>query len=112
MNFAMKSVLIVWTLCMTIFTVVAAHAQQASVYVDGEVVEVYSKPNMIVVDDILSGNQAEVYGIRYPYLEKYNIVLEEGINVYIEAFEYECKDGSINLMAESVKVGNVTVDLR
>ena len=64
-------------------------------------------PYKIVVDDI------EVSGVRPNYLcNQYNICLEEGNSVTIDYYEFECSNGDIKLMAYSITVGDVTVDLR
>lgn len=82
-----------------------------TITVEGTVSQISTDPNMVVIDD--DGVSTEVYGIRLSYLaNQYNIVIEEGTSVSIEAYEYLCSDGTIKLMAASITVNDVTVQLR
>ena len=105
MSDAMKKVLVVLAVVMCFITVQNAFAE--TVEVSGVITEISTRPNMVSVDG------TEVYGIKYNYLcNQYNICLEEGDIVTITAYEYTCSDGSIKLMATSITVGDVTVQLR
>jgi hypothetical protein len=75
--------------------------------------------NMIVVnDDTGETTSYEVYGMRIKWLEKqYDIVLEDLMNnkmeVTIDAYPVECTDGTIKLMACRITVfDGDTADLR
>ena len=82
-----------------------------TVTVAGTVAEISNKPNKLVIDD--SGVLTEVNGIRFNYLEnRYNIVIEEGTYVSVEAYEYVCPKGITKLIAYSITVNDVTVKLR
>ncbi len=82
-----------------------------TITVAGTVSQISTDPNMVVIDD--DGVLTEVYGIRLNYLaNQYNIFIEEGTAISVDAYEYLCSDGTIKLMASSITVNDVTVQLR
>ncbi len=79
---------------------------------EGTIEKISTKPNMIVVDDVVSG-LLEVFGVKFNCLDnQYNIDLYKDDEVSIGVYEFECSDGTTKLMAYEVTVGNVTVRLR
>ena len=78
--------------------------------ISGTVSEISTFPNMIAIDE--GDTITEVYGIRFGYLERqYNIVIQIGTEVTVEAFENVCYDGTVRLKATSITVGDATIDL-
>ena len=103
MKKSVKSLLVALVIVMSLFTVQSAIAETVS----GVVESIDTKPNVVVVDG------TAVNGIKLNYLcNQYNICLEEGESVSIDCYEYICSDGTVKLMATSITVGNVTVQLR
>ena len=75
--------------------------------VTGVITAITLKPNVVDI------NGTDVYGVKFNYLcNQYNICLAEGESVSIVTYEYTCSDGTIKLMAASITVGDVTVQLR
>jgi hypothetical protein len=78
--------------------------------VSGTVDEITTDPNMVAIYD--DGVVTEVYGIKFSYLEnKYNIVIETGMDISVEVYENLCYDGTIRLKATSITVGDATIEL-
>lgn len=74
---------------------------------DGAIEKITTRPNTILVDGTV------IYGVKINYLfNQYNIDLEEGMTVSVEADEFVCSDGTIKNMATAITVGDVTVQLR
>ena len=97
-------ILVIVTLVLSVFIAQNAFAETIS----GVITEISAHPNTIVLD-----NEVAVYGIRIDYLaNQYNIFLEEGSTVTVEVYEFECRDGSIKLMASAITVGDATITLR
>ena len=96
-------IFIIITLILTVVAVQNAVAETIS----GQIAAISTRPNTITIDD------TELNGIKFNYLEnKYNIVLEIGDEVSVEAYEQTCQDGSIVLMAYAITVGDATITLR
>ena len=97
-------ILVIVTLVLSVFIAQNAFAETIS----GVITEISAHPNTIVLD-----NGITVYGIKINYLaNQYNIFLEEGMDVEVEADEFYCQDGSIKLMASVITVGDATIELR
>lgn len=87
-------------------TVVQAPLATEITTVSGVIEEISNRPNMVVVDG------TEVYGIAFNKIEAYNIFLEEGDTVSIDAYEYTCRTGAVILKATSISVGDISIVLR
>lgn len=74
--------------------------------VSGVIEQMSTSPNVVVVDG------TEVYGIAYNKIESYNIYLEEGDPVSIDAYEFTCSTGAVILKAASITIDDVTIVLR
>lgn len=91
---------------------VAVHTAGAET-VEGMIKDISYRPNKVTVEHDGTNEIIIVSGVRLNYLcNQYTICLEIGEMVLFETYEYECKDGSINLMATSITVGDATVKLR
>lgn len=91
-----------------VFSGVASAADTFTV--SGTVSEITTDPNIVEIDD--GGVITEVYGIKFGYLErKYNIVIEPGMDVSVDVYEYLCYDGTIRLKATRITVGDATIEL-
>lgn len=78
--------------------------------ISGTVSDITTFPNMIAIDE--GDTVTEVYGIKFGYLERqYNIEIQIGTEVTVEAFETVCYDGTVRLKATSITVGDATIDL-
>ncbi len=78
--------------------------------VEGNIVAISVKPNIVTVEDIVTSTPTDVYGVKFNYLEsQYNIELNAGDYVSFEASTFPCKDGDEVLKASSITVGDVTV---
>jgi hypothetical protein len=64
------------------------------------------RPNTVVIDG------TEVYGIAFNKIESYDIFLEEGDMVSIDAYEFTCSTGEVILKAASITIDDVTIALR
>ena len=73
--------------------------------VNGTIQSISERPNMLVVDGI------EVYGISFNRIESYNIFLDEGDIVSIEAYEFICSTGEVILRAATINVDDTTIAL-
>ena len=97
-------ILVIVTLVLSVFLAQNAFAETIS----GVITEISTHPNTIILD-----NEVAVYGIKIDYLaNQYNIFLEEGVSVTVEADEFDCRDGSTKLMASEITVGDATITLR
>lgn len=74
--------------------------------VSGVVEQISYSPNMVVVDGM------EVYGISYNKIESYNVELNEGDTVSIDAYEFTCSTGAVILKAATITIEDVTIALR
>ena len=74
--------------------------------VSGTIQSISERPNMVVVDG------TEVYGISFNKIEAYNIFLEEGDMVSIDAYEFACSSGAVVLKAASITIDDITIALR
>lgn len=100
-----KKVLLIVVVALCFLAVQGVNAD--TVEVSGVITEITLKPNVVTIDG------TEVYGVKFNYLcNQYNICLEEGETVSVVTYEYTCSDGTIKLMAASITVGDVTVQLR
>lgn len=98
-----KSLLASLAIVVSLMSVQGVSAETVS----GAIDSISTKPNIVVVDG------AAVNGVKLSYLcNQFNICLEEGLVVSIDCYEYLCSDGSIKLMATSITVGDITVQLR
>lgn len=104
-----KSLSCAYALFICFFSISAAFA--ADTYtISGTVSQMTAYPNMIAIDE--SGTITEVYGIKFDYLERqYNIVIQIGTEVTVEAIENVCYDGTVRLKATRITVGDATIDL-
>lgn len=94
-------------LAIALCFIVVQNASAETVIVAGEITEIATSPNVVLVDGIA------VNGVRLKYLcNQYEICLEEGDTVSFETYEYTCKDGTTILKATSITVGDVKVVLR
>jgi len=110
MKRSMKGFFVIMAIVMCLVAVQSVRAA-VTFTVEGTIEEISTRPNMIVIND--GGDVLiEVFGVRFNYLAKYNIVLEIGDYVSIDVYEYLCCDGTTKLKAYSVTVGDVTVVLR
>ena len=99
----LKKVCVLLVIAITFVAVQPAGAET----VEGIISAISTSPNVVTVDD------TDVFGIKLNYLcNQYNICELKGEMVSIEVYQYECKDGTINLMATSIKVGDATITLR
>ena len=73
--------------------------------VNGTIQSISERPNMLVVDGI------EVYGIAFNRIESYNIFLDEGDIVSIEAYEFTCSTGEVILRAANINIDDTTIAL-
>lgn len=87
------------------------NALAADVYtISGTVSDITTFPNMIAIDE--GDTVTEVYGIKFGYLERqYNIVIQIGTEITVEAYENVCYDGTVRLKATTITVGDATIDL-
>lgn len=103
-----RSLFWVFVVFTCVFSINSAFA--ADTYtISGTVSEIGTFPNMIAIDegDVIT----EIYGIRFNYLERrYDIVIEVGTEVTVEAYEKVCYDGTTRLKATSITVGDATID--
>lgn len=105
MKNSIRTMFVVLAIVMSLITVQDVLAD--SVTVTGTIDEISTRPNEIVV------NGAKIFGVRLNYLAtQYGIVLETGIAVSVDVYEYECADGTIKLMACKITVDDVTVAVR
>lgn len=110
----MKSIKIKGLLCfLAIFfcvTSLSTAFAAETVTISGTITDMSTYPNMIAIDD--GGVITEVYGIRLGYLARqYNVVIETGMAVSVEAYENLCYDGTIRLKATSITVDDLTIDI-
>jgi len=104
MKSSIKGLVVILAIVMSLVAVQSVCAET----VEGTITSIQERPNIIEVD-----NKTEVYGVRFNYLcNQYNICLEEGDQVEIEYYEYECSDGSIILKACKITVGEAEITLR
>lgn len=104
-----KSLICVFVVFACLFSVSNAFAEDTYT-ISGTVTEITTFPNMIAIDD--GDAVTEVYGIRFGYLEnQYNIVIEVGTEVTVEAYENLCYDGTVRLKATSITVDDATIDV-
>jgi len=90
-------------LVMSVIVVPSAFADTITGVID----EITTKPNTITVDETVFN------GIKINYLSnQYNILLQEGDEVTLDYYEFECSDGTIKNMVTDITVGDVTVHLR
>ena len=81
-----------------------------TVLVEGTVLEISTRPNMVLVD--AAEGPTAVYGIPFNYLGKqYDMVIEEGTYVSIEAVEKVHAQFGTALVAQTITVDGVTVPL-
>lgn len=79
--------------------------------VEGPVVEIGTRPNKLVID--ANGELTDVYGVRLDYLKnQYNIDIEVGTYVSIEAYVVNTPRFGTKLVAYQITVDDVTVQLR
>ncbi len=105
-----KGLLIMAATVMSFISVQSVCAETVA----GTISEISStKPIIVTVADEMSGELIDVYGVRIKYLDRqYNIELNEEDYVSIEAELVECRTGDEVLKAQSIEVGDVTVQLR
>lgn len=106
MKTSIKGLFVIMAVVMSFVAVQSVCAETSTV--TGMIDEISTRPNMIVVDG------TEVCGVRINYLaNQYNIVLDEGIYVSVDVYEYECpRYDTTKLIAYRITVDNVTVQLR
>lgn len=104
-KYSTKGVFLIMAVLLSLVVVQSPSAAEI-ITVDGTIESISYKPNMVVVDG------TEVYGVRFNFLEKYNIFLDEGDSVSFEVYEYICASGEVRYKAISITVGDVTVNLR
>ena len=73
--------------------------------VSGTIQSISQSPNIVVVDG------TEVYGIAFNKIESYNIFLDEGDIVSIEAYEFTCSTGEVILRAANITIDDITIAL-
>ena len=106
MKRSLKSLAVIAATAMSFVAVQNVAAETVS----GSIEEITTRPNVVTVYDELTGEFTDVYGVRINYLaNQYNIELEEGDLVSIEASEFLCSDGTTKLKASSVTIDDVTV---
>lgn len=104
-----KRVLLICAVIISVLTAGSVFAADTFT-VTGTVNQITSNPNMIVIND--GGVLTEIYGIKFNYLaRRYGVVIETGMEVSVEAFEYLCHDGVTRLKAAGITVEDLTVDL-
>lgn len=104
MKSSLVRILVLVTLVMGVCVAQNASAETIS----GTITEISTKPNIIVIDDT-----TEIYGVKLNYLaNQYNVVLEEGDEVSVDTYTFECSDGSIKDKATAITVGDITIQLR
>lgn len=104
MKSSMVRILVLVTLVMGIFVAQNALAET----ITGTITDISTQPNIIVID-----NATEIYGVKINYLaNQYDIILEEGETVRVEAYTFECSNGSTKLMATDITIGDATIHLR
>ncbi|MBT8342964.1 MAG: hypothetical protein HKP58_00640 [Desulfatitalea sp.] len=105
MTRVLKNLFIIFAVAVCFIT--AQNVSADTTEVSGVIAAISTHPNMVDVDG------TEVYGIKFNYLcNQYGICLEVGETVSLTAYEFTCSDGTIKLMATSITVGDVTVQLR
>ena len=103
MKSSIKGLLVILAIVMSLVAVQSFCAETVS----GTIDSISTRPPKIVVDGI------EVSGVRYNYLcNQYTICLEQGDDVEVEYYEYECSDGTIILKACKITVDDATITLR
>ncbi len=105
----MKNLTLVFVVLACFFSVNGAFAADTFT-ISGTVTDISTSPNMIAIDE--GDMVTEVYGIKFGYLERqYNIFIEIGTEVTVEAIEYVCYDGTVRLKATNITVGDATINL-
>lgn len=108
----MKRIKSLFWVCVLFFCLMPINSAFAAdtFTISGTVIEISTFPNMIAINE--GGVVTEVYGIKFGYMERqYGVVIEEGTEVSVEAFEIVCYDGTTRLKAAEITVGDVTIEL-
>ena len=103
MKSTIKKLFVILAIVMSFVAVQSVCAET----VTGTIDAISTMPNKIEVDG------TEISGVKINYLiNQYDIVLETGLVVSVDVYDFICSDGTTKYMATSITVGDITVKLR